>query len=137
MDRESEIDFEEYLAAGEAKAKLAELYTSRHKFCFTHSADFDGIFSGENFKEVIVDAIETAKVVIFVSSVNSNASRYVIREIGCAVQRNKTIIPLMLDNSPYAKSIAYDIGDIDQIDYTEPKSANNKLIASLAYALGK
>ena len=47
MDRESEIDFEEYLEAGEAKAKLAELYTSRHKFCFTHSADFDGIFSGE------------------------------------------------------------------------------------------
>lgn len=99
--------------------------------------DKDGIFSGENFKEVIVDAIETAKVVIFVSSVNSNTSRYVIREIGCAVQRNKTIIPLMLDNSPYAKSIAYDIGDIDQIDYTEPESANNKLIASLAYALGK
>lgn len=103
----------------------------------TYWIDKDGIFSGENFKEVIVDAIDTAKAVIFMSSVNSNTSCYVIREIGCAVQRNKTIIPLMLDSSPYAKSIAYDIGDIDQIEYTEPELANKKLIASLAYALGK
>lgn len=45
--RETELDYEEYLAAGAAKAKYAEIYSSKHVFCFTHSADYDGIFSGE------------------------------------------------------------------------------------------
>lgn len=44
---EREIDYEDYLAAGAAKAKYAELYSSKHKFCFTHSADYDGVFCGE------------------------------------------------------------------------------------------
>jgi len=45
--REIEIDYEEYVAAGAAKAKYAELYSSKHIFCFSHSADYDGIFSAE------------------------------------------------------------------------------------------
>lgn len=45
--KETEIDYEEYVAAGAAKAKYAEIYSSKHVFCFSHSADFDGIFSAE------------------------------------------------------------------------------------------
>ena len=98
--------------------------------------DKEGIFSGENYKEVIVDAIEVAKVVIFVSSVNSNASINVIRELGYAVQQRKTIIPVLLDDAPYAKSIRLDIADIDQIEYRDVELAKKKLVASLAYTLG-
>lgn len=98
--------------------------------------DKEGIFSGENYKEVIVDAIEVAKVVIFVSSANSNASINVIRELGYAVQQRKTIIPILLDDAPYAKSIRLDIADIDQIEYKDAEQAKKKLIASLAYSLG-
>lgn len=98
--------------------------------------DKEGIYSGENYKEVIVDAIEVAKVVIFVSSANSNASINVIRELGYAVQQQKTIIPILLDDSPFAKSIRLDIGDIDQIEYRNTEVAKKKLVASLAYTLG-
>ena len=98
--------------------------------------DKEGIFSGENYKEVIVDAIEVAKVIIFISSVNSNASINVIREMGYAVQQRKTIIPILLDDSQYAKSIRLDIADIDQIEYKNTEQAKKKLVASLAYALG-
>jgi O-acetyl-ADP-ribose deacetylase (regulator of RNase III) len=98
--------------------------------------DKKGIFSGENYKEVIVDAIEVAKVVIFISSANSNASINVIRELGYAVQQRKTIIPVLLDEAQYAKSIRLDIADIDQIDYKDVESATKKLVASLAYSLG-
>lgn len=98
--------------------------------------DKEGIFSGENYKEVIVDAIEVAKVVIFVSSANSNASIHVIRELGYAVKLQKTIIPILLDDSQYAKSIRLDIADIDQINYNDPEQANKRLVTSLAYALG-
>ena len=40
----------------------------------------------------------------FISSENSNASINVIREIGYAVNMNKPILPLMLDDAPYAKA---------------------------------
>ena len=106
------------------------------EFKISYWIDKEGIFSGENYKEVIVDAIEVAKVVIFVSSVNSNASINVIRELGYAVQQRKTIIPMLLDDAPYAKSIRLDIADIDQIEYRETELAKKKLVASLAYTLG-
>lgn len=98
--------------------------------------DKDGIYSGENYKEVIVDAIDVSKVVLFVSSNNSNNSINVIREMGYAVRQQKTIIPLMLDDAQFAKSIRLDIGDIDQIEYRE-ETAKKKLLISLTYALGR
>ena len=98
--------------------------------------DKEGVYSGENYKEVIVDAIDVSKVVIFISSINSNNSINVIREIGYAVSQKKTIVPVLLDNAQYAKSIRLDIADIDQINFNDPDSSR-KLKTSLAYALGR
>lgn len=99
--------------------------------------DKEGIYSSSNYKELIVDAIDVSKAVIFISSANSNASINVIREIGYAVNMNKPILPLMLDDTPYAKSIRLDISDIDQIDFKNPISSSKKLITSLMYVLNK
>ena len=99
--------------------------------------DKEGIFSSSNYKELIVDAIEVSKAVIFISSVNSNSSINVIREIGYAVNMNKPILPLMLDDAPYAKSIRLDISDIDQIDFKNPAKSSKKLITSLMYVVNK
>lgn len=98
--------------------------------------DKKGIFSGENYKEVIVDAIDVAKVVIFMSSTNSNASINVIRELGYAVKQQKVIIPILLDDTQYAKSIRLDISDIDQIEYKDTEQFKRKFVPSLAYSLG-
>lgn len=99
--------------------------------------DKEGIYSSSNYKELIVDAIDVSKAVIFISSANSNASVNVIREIGYAVNMNKPILPLMLDDAPYAKSIRLDISDIDQIDFKNPIVSSKKLITSLMYVLNK
>ncbi|MDD6538730.1 MAG: TIR domain-containing protein [Bacteroidales bacterium] len=99
--------------------------------------DKEGIYSSSNYKELIVDAIEVSNAVIFISSENSNASINVIREIGYAVNMNKPILPLMLDDAPYAKSIRLDISDIDQIDFKNPVASSKKLITSLMYVLNK
>ncbi len=96
--------------------------------------DETGIFSGENFKEVIVDAIDCSEVVIFMSSANSNDSYYVRREISYAVWKRKVVIPIMLDDAPYAKSIRLDIADISQIQFNSP-DFESKLINSLALHL--
>ena len=99
--------------------------------------DKEGIYSSSNYKELIVDAIEFSKAVLFISSINSNASSNVIREIGYAVNKNRPILPLMLDDAPYAKSISLDISDIDQIDFRNPLASSKKLITSLMYVLNK
>lgn len=99
--------------------------------------DREGIFSSNNYKELIVDAIEVSKAVIFISSVNSNSSINVIREIGYAVNMNKPILPLKLDDAQYAKSIRLDISDIDQIDFKNPAKSSKKLITSLMYVVNK
>ncbi len=99
--------------------------------------DKEGIFSSSNYKELIVDAIEVSKAVIFISSINSNSSINVVREIGYAVNMSKPILPLILDEAPYAKSIRLDISDIDQIDFKNPIKSNKKLITSLMYVVNK
>ncbi len=116
--------------------KVSEIKSILDESQIPYWIDKEGIFSGENYKEVIVDAIDVAKVVIFVSSVDSNASVNVIRELGYAVRQRKTIVPVLLDDSQYAKSIRLDIADIDQIEYNDDESARRKLVASLAYTLG-
>lgn len=99
--------------------------------------DKEGVYSSFNYKELIVDAIEVSQAVIFISSVNSNASINVIREIGYAVNRNKPVLPLMLDDAPYAKSIRLDMSDIDQINFRHPMASSKKLITSLMYVVNK
>lgn len=81
--------------------------------------DVDGMYSGDNFKDVIVDAIDQAKLLLFISSKESNDSPNVRKEISLAVAGNKRILPIRIDDAPYAKSIRYDLSDIDWIDYTE------------------
>ena len=97
--------------------------------------DKEGIYSSVNYKEVIVDAIDTAKAIIFISSVNSNSSNYVIREIGYSVNKEKPILPIMVDEMPFAKSISFDISDIDQIEFSYSEEFKRRLIMSLLYAL--
>jgi hypothetical protein len=84
---------------------------------------------------VIVDAIQIAKVVLFASSKSSNASNNVTKEIGYAAGQNKTIIPIKLDDTPYANSIALDIWDTHQIEYKSIEQVRSELIIGLAYHL--
>lgn len=81
--------------------------------------DVDGVYSGANYKEVIYNAIKTTKIVVFISSVNSNASANVAKEISLADEYRKIIIPIRLDKSPYAPRISYDLSCIDHIDYSD------------------
>lgn len=128
--------FVSYSRSDEDKEKVAALRGILDKTDFSYWIDVDGIYSGENYKEVIEDAIETATVVIFVSSYNSNKSQNVIREIGYAVGCNKVIVPVLLDDSQYARGLRMDLRLIDQIDFSDPASAEQRLCTSLKYALG-
>lgn len=81
--------------------------------------DVNGQYSSDNFKEVIVDAISNSQIVLFLSSTKSNASKFVIKEMSLACKYNKRILPIKLDDAPFAKSISFDLCDIDWIDYSK------------------
>lgn len=78
--------------------------------------DINGVFSGANFKEEIVNAISSSEIVLFLSSKNSNSSANVAKEISIADKCQKIIIPVRLDNSAMNPKIEYDLAGIDFVD---------------------
>ena len=84
--------------------------------------DIEGRFHCEDFREIIVDAIESSKLVLFLSSENSNASIYVQNEISYAISAKIKVLPVHLDDSPYAKCLRLDLTNKQWIDYySNPK----------------
>lgn len=99
--------------------------------------DFDGVYSGANYKEMIVKAISSSKILLFLSSENSNKSDNVAKEVSIAAKYGKVIIPVRLDSSPMNPKMVYDLTAIDFVDLFsfEEKSLSklrNALLAQLA-----
>lgn len=90
--------------------------------------DLEGKYHGQNFKNVIVDAIEKSTIVLFFSSEESNASYYVQQEIALSVAKRKHIIPIILDDSKFANSIQFDLCNIDWIDYKQKDEETMKTL---------
>lgn len=94
--------------------------------------DEEGIHSGETFASVISRNIAEAKVFLFVSSANSNASRWTCGEIATANSYEKRIIPFKIDQTPYNPSITIYLAALDTIDYNHNKeNAIRRLIKSV------
>lgn len=99
--------------------------------------DQTGIETGDAFKHKITDAIESCKVFVFLSSKNSNASRWVANEIGVAMALDKPVIPVKLDGARYNKEVLLDLVNLDYIDYHKDEAAGMvKLLSSLRKKLG-
>ena len=75
----------------------------------TYWIDHAGVRHSDDFKEDIFDAIICSEILLFISSVNSNKSRNTIKEVGLAEKNNKVILPVRIDDSPYNKSLEYDL----------------------------
>lgn len=83
----------------------------------TYWFDEDDIYSGQNFVERIVTNIEASKVFVFISTSNSNNSKYTSREIASADELGKHIIPVRIDSTPFNMKVLFRISDLDYIDY--------------------
>ena len=99
--------------------------------------DVDGMYSGISFKKVIVDAIKRSKLLLFMSSENSNKSRNVVSEVSIAMEFGIKIIPVRLDMSPYSESILYDIINHDYVVYdkTRVEQSDNEILKKIASIL--
>lgn len=98
--------------------------------------DEEGIYSGDEFASVLTKAIRNSQILLFISSVNSNQSKWTSNEISTAMEFNKTIIPFRIDNSPYNDSVMMKIVSLDYIDCnTNKEKAINKLLRSVNHCL--
>lgn len=79
------------------------------KYGISYWVDHDGEHHSDDFKEYIVEAICRSKILLFVSSYNSNKSKNTVKEIGVAEKNDKVILPVRIDDSPYNKSLEYDL----------------------------
>lgn len=99
--------------------------------------DTDGIYNGVNYKAAIVEALEHADVVLFLSSVNANASRNVIIEVEYAIKQGKYVIPIHLDDSPYASSIRLDLQNINYVTIQDVLHNASTLVTSISYGINR
>lgn len=98
--------------------------------------DKEGISCGENYKDRIVDAIDNSKTVVFLSSENSNSSDYVVREIEYAVNMKKPVAIVSLDDAQLAKSLRYDLSNINHLNYKD-SDFEEQLLTGIAFFLDK
>lgn len=97
--------------------------------------DLDGIESGSQFEDVIIDAIDACKVVLFMLSDNSLASKWTKREVLYAEKKNKRIVPIVIDGKGLRKWFEFHFCNIDYVDF-KSQEQQEKLFKNLATWLG-
>ena len=74
------------------------------------------ISHGHEFPEEITKAIQECGLLLFFSSVESNLSKWVRREVIYADKLNKPILPVCLDNTEYNQSLQLLLSGVEHID---------------------
>ena len=81
--------------------------------CFIAPRD---IALGHDYAQEIINAISNSTAVLLVFSEEANRSGYVLREINSAVSRNKTIIPLRIENFIPSQAMEFYLGVTQWLD---------------------
>lgn len=85
----------------------------RGKRCFIAPRD---IRSGADYASEIVKGISNSVAVLLIFSSESDKSAYVLREVNSAVSRNKTIIPLRIENFLPSEAMEFYLGPTHWLD---------------------
>lgn len=86
---------------------------NRGKKCFVAPRD---IRTGFDYASEIVNGISNSQSVLLVFSSKSDKSAYVLREVNSAVSRNKTIIPLRIENFLPSEAMEFYLGPCHWLD---------------------
>jgi len=73
----------------------------------------------EDWAEAIINALDTARILVLVFSSNSNSSPQVRREVERAVNKGLHILPLRIEDVPLSKSLEYFISTQHWLDAIE------------------
>ena len=85
----------------------------RGRTCFIAPRDIN---SGADYASEIVKGISNSLAVLLIFSSESDKSAYVLREVNSAVSRNKTIIPLRIENFLPSEAMEFYLGPTHWLD---------------------
>lgn len=97
--------------------------------------DLDGIESGDQFEDVIIRAIDSSQIVLFMLSENSLSSAWTKREVYYAEGEKKKIVPIVIDNKGYRGWFKFHFGNLDYVDISS-KEQRARLLMNLRDWLG-
>ncbi len=100
-----------------AETIVNRLLNTYHISCWICTQD---IRAGENYKKMIVKAITDAKILLMIQSESSMLSTEVPKEVSIALNKNKTVIPFVIDNSELNEDLEYDLLTVQRIDARRP-----------------
>lgn len=109
------------------KAKVNKVIDKLKQEGFNVWIDREGIESGDKFRGVIANAIEKAKILLFFSSVHSNTSEWTKKEILCASEDHKCVIPLKFDDAKYNSEFRLELIDLDYIDLRSKETYDEEI----------
>ncbi len=96
------------------------------------------IVPGTDYGEAIIDAIESAKILVLIFSGNANASPQIKREVERAVSKSIPIIPVRIEDVRPSKTLEYFISTPHWLDaFTPPLEQHLKQLAASVQALLK
>lgn len=93
--------------------------------------------AGSNYAREIPRAIESCKVFVLMISESSQESIWVQKEIDCAINARKAIVPLNLTDVPMSEMFRFYLNNVQTIDYNgDEKKAMQQFIESLKALIG-
>lgn len=104
----------------------------------TYWIDKEGIYSGDKFTEELPRIIKSVPIFVYLSTANSNQSKYTSKEIAIADEYGKYIIPVRIDMTPYSDNVIFRIADVSFIKYAvNPEKGREDLVKSIKAFLNK
>lgn len=126
------LDSNHNIISGNIITKIQE---SLKQASISYWIDKERLMGGDSFPKRIAQQIRDCKVVIFISTVNSNQSDWTLNEIATAKEYNKKIIPFRFDNSQYSPANMIYLAGVQYISYPNNPNAISQLINAIQNAL--
>lgn len=131
--RSDYMDENKQIIPGNIVTQIMELLDANN---ITYWFDEECIHSGDAFASVIARNIKESRMLLFVSTHNSNQSQWTSDEIAVAREYGKKIIPFRYDHSQYNEDVIIYIARLDYIDYmANPNAALTRLLSSIKETL--
>jgi TolB-like protein/tetratricopeptide (TPR) repeat protein len=98
--------------------------------------DKGGIEGASLWGEEIVEAIESAQVLLLMLSAKSVASSHVLKEVTIALEGKKHILPVYLEEVQLSRALQYPLAGVQHIDFFEDPTAGIESIERALARLG-
>lgn len=133
--RHDYVDEHENVIPNNEISKIMEALTDAG---ITYWIDKEGIYSGDKFTEELPKIIKSAPIFVYLSTANSNKSKYTSKEIAIADEYGKYIIPVRIDMTPYSDKVIFRIADVSFVKYAvNPNRGREELVKSIKAFLRK